>query len=256
MPPLPSDAERPAEPQLPNEKLELSANMAAFRRDIGSRIQPHIEEFAHIIGLAHATPQFEHDVVEAVHRCILGAALPGKRNSALRKDLLEIGTAARAAEKSLGRLRTAYESLSAQNQNTFRQPLSLLAKLALGIATKQDPEFYALSSVARAAELYAAALKGADKGGVRQNIPFRLFVLYLAVAFQSAADRKAKVTWDDVKGCYKGPFVNFVEAVLSLTKDWPERLDVTFSYPSTPRKRGKYIYELTRAGAGKRKTAR
>ncbi len=166
--------------------------MAAFRRDIGSRIQPHIEEFAHIIGLAHATPQFEHDVVEAVHRCILGAALPGKRNSALRKDLLEIGTAARAAEKSLGRLRTAYESLSAQNQNTFRQPLSLLAKLALGIATKQDPEFYALSSVARAAELYAAALKGADKGGVRQNIPFRLFVLYLAVAFQSATRSKGE----------------------------------------------------------------
>ena len=132
----------------------------------------------------------------------------------------------------------------------------LLAKLALGIATKQDPEFYALSSVARAAELYAAALKGADKGGVRQNIPFRLFFLYLAVAFQSATDQKAKVTWDDIKGCYKGRFVNFVEAVLSLTKDWPERLDVTFSYPSTPRKRGKYIYELTRAGARKRKTAR
>ena len=93
MPPLPSDAERPAEPQLPNEESELSANMAAFRRDIGSRIQPHIEEFAHIIRLAHATPQFEHDVVEAVHRCILGAALPGKRNSALRKDLLESGRA-------------------------------------------------------------------------------------------------------------------------------------------------------------------
>ena len=140
--------------------------------------------------------------------------------------------------------------------NTLTQPLNLLAKLALGIATKQNPEFYALLSVARAAALYAAALKGADKGGVRQNIPFRLLVMYLAVAFRNATDRKAKVTWDDVKACYKGRFVNFVEAVLLLTKDWPARLDVTFSYPSTPRSRGRYIYNLTRAGAGKRKTAR
>jgi hypothetical protein len=131
-----------------------------------------------------------------------------------------------------------------------------LAKLALGIATKQGPEFYALSRVALAAELYAEALKGADKGGVRQNIPFRLFVLYLAVAFKNATGREAKVTWDDVKGCYKGRFVKFVEAVLSLTKDWPARLDVTFPYPSNPRSRGRYIYNLTRAGAGKRKTAR
>jgi hypothetical protein len=223
--------------------------MAAFRQDIGSRIHARIEEFAQIIGLPHATPQFEHDVIEAVHWCILGAVLAPKRYSAIRKDLLEIGTAARAAEKSLGRLRIAYESLPAPNQN-------LLAKLALGIATKQDPEFYALSSVALAAELYAAALKGADKGGVRQYVPFRLFVLYLAVAFENATHREAKVTWDDVKRCYKGKFVNFVEAVLSLTKDWPERLDATFSYPRTPRPRGQYIYNLTRAGAGKRKTAR
>jgi hypothetical protein len=241
---------------LPNKDSELSVDEAAFRRDIGSRIHPHIEEFAQIIGLSHASPQFEHDVIEAVHWCIVGTALPRKRYSAIRKDLLEIGTAARAAEKSLGRLRTAYESLSAPYQNTLKQPLNLLAKLALGIATKQGPEFYALSSVARAAELYAAAFKGADKGGVRQNIPFRLFVLYLAVAFQNATHRKAKVTWDDVKRCYKGRFINFVERVLSLMKGWPERLDGKFSYPSSPRSRGKYIYDLTRAGAGKRKTAR
>jgi hypothetical protein len=207
--------------------------MAVFLQDIGSRIHPHIEELAQIIGLAHVTPQFEHDVIEAVHWCIIGTALAPrrKRDSAIRKDLLEIGMAARTAEKSLGRLRTAYKSLPAPQQNTLTQPLDLLAKLALGIATKQDPEFYALSWVARAAELYAAALKGADKGGVRQNVPFRLFVLYLAVAFQNATHRKAKVTWDDVEGCYKGQFVNFVEAVLSLTKDWPARLDVTASTP-------------------------
>jgi hypothetical protein len=206
--------------------------------------------------LPHATPQFEHDVIKAVHWCIRRADVPRKRSSAIRKDLLEIGKAARAAEKSLGRLRTAYESLSAPYQNKLRQPLNLFSKLALGIATKQDPEFYALSWVALAAELYAAAFKGADKGGVRENMPFRLFVLYLAVAFQNATHRKAKVTWDDVKRCYKGRFFNFVEAVLSLTKDWPARLDVTFSYPSTPRSRGQYIYNLTRAGGAKRKTAR
>jgi hypothetical protein len=230
--------------------------MAAFRRDIGSRIQPHIEEFAHIVGLAHATQQFEQDVIEAVYWCILFAALPRKRYGAIRKDLLEIGTAARAAEISLHRVRTAYESLPPQFRDSLTQFSSLLEKIALAIVVKRDPWFYALASVARAADLKAAALKGKDKGGVRQNTPFRMLILYLALAFKNATGREAKVTWDDVEGCYKGRFVNFVEAVLALTKDWPERLDATFSYPSTPRSRGKYIYDLTRAGAGKRKTAR
>ena len=232
--------------------------MAAFRRDIGSRIQPHIEEFAQILGLAHASPQLEDDVIEAIQLVILATfeSLRPKRYGAVRKDLSNFSAAAQAAEKSLRRLRTAYERLSVPYQNTLARLLNLLENLALGIATKQAAEFYALSSVARTAELYATTLKGKDKGGVPQNLPFKLLVLYLARAFKNATGREAKVTWSEHGGCYKGRFINFVERVLSLIKDWPERLDGKFSYPSTPRKRGRYIYELTRAGAGKRRTAR
>jgi len=228
--------------------------MAAFRRDIGSRIQPHIEKFAHIIRLAHATPQFEHALIDAIQRCILYASLSSKRYGAIRKDLLEIGRGARAAEISLRRLRTAYESLPPPSRDSLTQVFGLAENIALGIV--KDPWFYALSTVARAAELYAAALKGKDKGGVRRNMPFTVLILCLARAFKNATGREAKVTWSEYKGCYTGRFVNFVEAVLSLIEDWPEHLGVKFTYPNTPRSRGKYIYDLTRAGAGKRKTAR
>jgi hypothetical protein len=113
-----------------------------------------------------------------------------------------------------------------------------------------------MSRVALASELYAEALKGADTGGILQNLPFKLFVLYLARAFKNATGREAKVTWSEYGRCYKGRFVDFEEAVLSLTKDWPDYLGVTVSYPRTQRARGRFIYERTRAGAGKRKTAR
>jgi len=232
--------------------------MAAFRRDIGSRIQPRIKEFAHIIGLPRATSQFEQDVIEAVQWCILASfeSLRPKRYGTVRKDLLKFSAAAQAVEKSLRRMRAAYESLSPQSRDSLTQVFGLSENIALGIVVKQDPWFSALSLVAGAAELYAEALKGMDKGGVQQNIPFRMFVLYLARAFKNATGREAKVTWSEYKGCYTGPFVNFVEAVLSLTVDWPERLGGTPSCPRDHRTRGKYIYDLTRAGAGKRKTAR
>jgi hypothetical protein len=185
----------PAEAQLPNKDSEFSANMAAFRRDIGSLIHQHIERFAPIIGLPHATRQFEEDVVDAIRWCILASfdSLRPKRYGILRKDLLKLSATAQAAEKSLRRLRTAYESLSPLYQNTLTQLLNLSENIALGIVAKQD-SWYALSSVARVAELYATTLKGKDKGGVPQNLPFKLLILYLARAFKNATGRDAKVT--------------------------------------------------------------
>jgi hypothetical protein len=176
---------------LPNKDSELSAD-EAFRRDIGSRIHPHIEQFAQIIGLARATPQFEHDVIDAVHWCILRAAIPRKRYSAIRKDLLEIGTAARAAEKSLGRLRTAYESLSAPDQDTLTQPLNLFEKIALGrIAAKQDPEFYALSRVARAAESYATTRRGRTRGVFHNTCPLNCwFCIWRGLSRAPSVERR------------------------------------------------------------------
>ena len=131
----------PAETQLPNEKEARSfRQMAAFRRDIGNRIQPHIEEFAQILGLAHASPELEDDVIEAIQHCILATfeLLRPKRYGAVRKDL-STSAAAQAAEKSLRRLRTAYERLSAPYQNTLARLLNFLENLALALPPPSKP---------------------------------------------------------------------------------------------------------------------
>ena len=82
--------------------------------------------------------------------------------------------------------------------------------------------------------------------------PFKMLVLGLALAFENATKRKAKVTRDPDRERFRGRFVCLVEKVLPLTCDCATDLGQTFPYPQSPQRRGRYVYEWTRSGSRRR----
>jgi hypothetical protein len=91
-----------------------------------------------------------------------------------------------------------------------------------------------------------------DKGGAPRMMAFRALVTGLMSAFRIATGREAKVTWNDHRDAYEGRFLAFVEVVLELVLRMKIIEEKPLRYPLA---RGKYIYELTRAGAAKEKHA-
>jgi predicted HicB family RNase H-like nuclease len=225
-----------------------------LRQDLRDLIHPHIEKYAAIIGVANSRREFEKDVTDALQWCVLNLAIPRKRLSEFRKDLLRVSKEARAAQRSMHRLRTALESLSPPFSETLEPLLDVQAKIALSITARQLPWFYALSSVADVAEFRASRLGGKDKGGAPKKLAFTMLVLYLARAFENATKRKAKVTWNAHKDRFQGDFISLVEGVLPLAKELAEGSGLPFPYPNSRRSRGKYVYELTRVRTGKLKS--
>jgi hypothetical protein len=224
-----------------------------LRQDLRDLIHARIKKYAAIIGVANSRPEFEKDVTDALQWCVLNVAIMRKRFSESRKELLRVSKEARAAQRSLHRLRTALESLSPPFSETLEPLLDVQARVALSITARQLPWFYWLSSVADAAEFRASRLKGKDKGGVPQMLAFRMLVLYLARAFKNATNCDAKVTWNAHTDTFGGKFFRFEEAVLPLARKIAEQSGQPFPFPNSPRSRGKYIYELTRARTGKLK---
>jgi hypothetical protein len=171
---------------LNNQNQELSAYLAEFRQFLRSRVDQHINQYAAIIRLDYAAPQFEQDVTEALQWGILASfeGLKPKRYSDIRKELSRVGKEAKEAERSLRRLRAAFDNLSPAFKDGLLQKLNPVEKISLAFVTRDPPSFHALSSVARKAQLIAEALNGTDKGGAPQNLPFKMLILYLARGFQ------------------------------------------------------------------------
>jgi hypothetical protein len=225
-----------------------------LRQQLYDIIHPHIKKYATIIGVPNWTPEFEQDLTAALQWCILTVVIPRKRHSQHRKDFLRVSKEARTAQQSLHRLRAALERLSPPFSETLEPLLDVQARVALSITARQLPWFYSLSSVGDAAEFQASRLKGKDKGGVAKKDAFRILVLYLGRAFENATNHKPKVTWNEHTDRFEGKFIRLVEAVLPLARKLAEGSRQPFPFPNSPRSRGKYIYELTRARTGKLKT--
>jgi hypothetical protein len=233
----------------------VKAGLNEYRRALADLIRKHSDQYAAVIGLPSATPQFEQDLVDAFLWCHLMhlEATTRKRVSDVREELLFVQREAVAAESSLSRLRDALNTLVPRFRELLDEQLEPVAKTAVSLVAKQVPWFHALSSVADLAGLIAEKLKGADRGGAPKMLAFNALVKISAHAFERATNRAAKATWNGHDGCFGGDFVNLVEAVLPLATRWTETSKKPMRHPKHPKSRAKYIYELTRAGAGKRK---
>lgn len=231
----------------------VKSGLNEYRRTLADLIHKHVDEYATVIGLPSATPQFEQDLVDALLWChwMHLEAITRKRVSDIRKELLHVQREAAAAESSLSRLRDALNNLTPRCRELLDEHLELVAKVAVSIVAKQGPWFHALSPVADLAGILAATLKAADKGGRPKMLSFNALVIVLARTFKRAKKKPAKVTWNDHSKRYVGEFMSLVEAVLPLAIRWAGTLDGRMLYPNSLNARGKYIHELTRAGAGK-----
>jgi hypothetical protein len=161
-----------------------------------------------------------------------------KSNSDIRKELLRVEKEAAAAAKILRRLQAALDDLTPPYRDAIFKHLETPIRIPLNLDT-----------LSNAAYNNARALAG--KGGAPKMLAFDTLIEWLSVAYQNATGRAAKVTWNEHDNCYKGRFVNLVEAVLpavcALAGTAPP-----IRIPKSARARGKFIYDATRAGAGKK----
>src|SRR5271165_7096499 len=187
----------------------VKAGLNEYRRQLAHLIHRHADEYAAVIGLRSATPQFEQDLVDALQWChwMHLEATNRKRVSDTRKELLRVKREAVAAERSLGRLRDALNTLEPRFRELLDEQLEPVAKTAVSLVAKQVPWFRALSSVVDLAGILAATLKAADKGGRPKMLGFNALVILLARAFERAKNKQAKVTWSAHDSRRGGQFI-------------------------------------------------
>jgi hypothetical protein len=233
----------------------VKAGLNEYRRQLADLIHNRADQYAAVINLPSATPQFEQDLVDALvsgHWMHLEVT-SRKRFSDIRKEFLCIQREAEAAESSLSRLRDALNNLTPRYRELFDEHLESVAKIAVSIVAKQAPWFHALSSIAdharNSAEIFA------DKGGAPKMVAFNALVKALARTFEHAKNKPAKVTWNNHTAQFSGEFMSLVEAVLPLAIRWAGTPERPMHYPKLSKARGRHIYELTRRGAGKKRPA-
>ena len=228
----------------------VKAGLIEYRRQLTDLIHNWIDQYAAVINLPSASPQFEQDLVDALRSCHwMHLEATTRKRSNTRKVVLCIATESAAAERHLARLRNALNELTPRIQELLEQQLEGVAKDAVSLFSKQQPWSYALGSLA---ELTGSLAKG-DKGGAPKMLAFNALVKVLAHAFERAKNRPAKVTRNNYTGQFSGEFMSLVEAVLPLAILWAGTPERPMHYPKSPKARGKYIYELTRRGAGKKR---
>jgi hypothetical protein len=164
-----------------------------------------------------------------------------KRYSILRKEMEHVEKTASKAAKSLRSLLTALDDLTPFYRDV------VLERLAIP-SLKRAREIETLSA---RAEIYAKAF--VHQGGAPRALEFNMLMRTLALAFERATGRAAKVTVDP-RGKYGGDFVELVETMLPLTENCAKQFGWPVSFPKTTRARGKYIYDHTRAGRSISKT--
>jgi hypothetical protein len=208
------------------------------RKNIADTIHGSIEQYAAVLGL-QPNSKFQKDLNQAVLLCVLMHwDLPNRKsNNDIRKELLRVGKEAAAAAKCLRRLQVALENLTPLYRD---EPVEMPIRIALNLDT-----------LSNTANIYAKQLTG--KGGAHKMVAFDTLIRGLARAYQNATGRAAKVTWSQYDNCYQGRFVNLVEAVLPAVCELAGTTP-PMRCPESAHARGKFIYDATRAGAGKKRT--
>jgi hypothetical protein len=234
----------------------VKAGLNEYRGRLTHLIHNQVDRYAAAINLPSVSPQFEQDLVDALLWChLMHLEATNRKRGNTRKVLLCIANESAAAERHLARLRNALNELTPRIQELLEQQLEGVAKVAVSLVSKQQPWFNALGSVADLTDSLAKGLKGTDKGGAPKMLAFNALVKVLAHAFERAKNRPAKVTRNNYTGQFSGEFMSLVEAVLPLAIRWAGTPERPMHYPKSPEARGKYIYESTRRGAGKKRPA-
>jgi hypothetical protein len=215
-------------------------------REIVSVIERHIpsgiEKYERILGLREPHPEFRAEVAQAIVRCLRLQLKPPPKRRKLREELIRVSEAAASVNRALQSLCCALDSLTPQPKKWLdKRGAPLNAELAM--LSAQGVRFDELSAVA---DRLAKRVKYIDRGGAPKMLAFNALVTGLASAFKTATGREAKVTCADDEYC--GPFVEFVEAVLPLSRGLTRHLGASLQYPSSRLNRGRYIYEHTRKG--------
>jgi hypothetical protein len=236
-----------------NEEHFIEAALTEWRQAVGELVHSRIEQYAKAIGGLRASDrsQFEEHVLEALRWSTVFHfdAENRKRPGKTRKELLRVAKETAAAEKHLERLGDALGKLESEWRETLDRRLDFLSKIE-SLVMKQPPWFYALSDLSNMARFYAEMLS--DEGGAPKMVAFSALIRGLKRAFENATGLPAKVTKHPYREQFEGKFLQLVESVLPLALEVVGDSHGRMPYPESPRARGKYVHEATKA---KRKRA-
>jgi hypothetical protein len=226
---------------LPDEDLpKIVSNNDKLYRSLVAR---HARKYEQLIGLQEANPDFRAAVEQAVSTCLFQHSIDAwrKRPAAVRKEILRVREEASSSVKYLGRLRNAIKALVP----AYRELLEEAWGLRGDIAFRQLPGLLLwLEKVSAITDLHAERF--IDRGGAPKMQAFRALAEGLARAFERGTDKKARVTWNEHRGCYEGRFLKLVDAVLQLVLQAAEVSGRPLKHPKTRLALGKYLHELTR----------
>jgi hypothetical protein len=218
------------------ERSAVSLVLEQCRAFVAQQVQLHRDEFAKTIGLSVASPEFEQELIQALVLPVSFHLAPKpKKSSDLRKQMLRLD---KAASRAAGAVRKVHLALDKVDPIYRMAILEQKPQLVFPLKTA-----ITLQSLSDLAHLYVVAFT--RSGGRPKMITFETLVKKLAVVFQRATGRAAKVTWNAYKKRHEGKFVNLVEAVLPIALECAERLGPKMPCPKTPLARGKYIFEIT-----------
>jgi hypothetical protein len=244
----PLASENPNSPQTIKSVLRFatSANVG-----ICSPLDPELKAYAQSIGLDDASWQFRLELASAIDLCLLSHAFERKRLSEVRKEVLRIEKEAAAIAEVLRRFAQTLTSLGKARLPTLLDLYYAMSVRNLRPIKIEDilEDAVRFQSVAEVAEVRANLLRILDRGGPAKLAAFDTLVRQLAAVYERAMDRKAKVTWSARRNRFEGAFVELVEAVLPKVAKLSKGSGRPLKLPHSKLARGKYIYEMTRAGA-------
>jgi hypothetical protein len=224
---------KPATP----ERESLAVSVVQLRTIITSEAPTLIERYTVSNDLPRPTQQFQANVSQAILASVAlhWDAPKRKRFSKLRKEMSRVKKYASAAAEGLRRLQAALDDLTPLYRAVIFKRLDTPLRTALN-----------LDALSARADVYATGFKSFEKGGAPKMLEFQMLVRGLASAFEEFTGRPAKTTWNQYR--HEGDFVELVEAMLPLALTCSKRFGWAMSCSRSRRARGKYIYEMTRAG--------
>jgi hypothetical protein len=184
------------------------------------------EELEAAAGLGSPAVRFRLDVADALSTCLFMDLLDGEDEwlRELRKGWVKIHARAEALLAGLEKLNAELATLPSWDD----RPPRLLASF------KEE-----LGGLAMVAEQQAGA---ASSGRPVRYFVFRYLVFALAEAFEKVTGREAKVHWDPIESCYRGPLLGMVDvALLKLSKIF-SGAGCPLAHPKTAAARGVFVF--------------
>jgi hypothetical protein len=209
-------------------------------------VAPYIEQYAKAARLERATPQFRDDIAKAIRGCLVEQlhSPSRKRYGDIRKEIRGVSL---AMVEAMNMLRGALDALTP----AYREKLeTYFPEIGAKTIARFDASAHLIGQIAE-------QMKDADKGGSPKWFAFDYLVSGLKKAYEHVSGKRPPLSLradksDDGKPYYDSPLIDLVEAVLPLVRKLAGE-EPPLMVPETPEKRGSYIYNNYRPGAGKTK---